>query len=78
MQRALREADAFVLPVVWDPILNIPESVPVAIMEAMAVGLPVVSARTAGIPELIDDDLRGFLANLGDSTDLATLIGRLF
>lgn len=77
VQRALREADAFVLPVVWDPILNVPEGIPVALMEAMAVGLPVVSARTAGIPELIDDGISGFLAKPGDSTDLATVIGRL-
>jgi len=78
VQRALREADAFVLPVVWDPILNIPEGVPVALMEAMAVGLPVVSARTAGIPELINDGITGFLAKPGDAADLATVIGRLF
>jgi glycosyltransferase involved in cell wall biosynthesis len=78
VQRAFREADVFVLPVVWDPILNIPEGVPVALMEAMAVGLPVVSARTAGIPELIDDGISGFLAKPGDSTDLATVINRLF
>ncbi|HNP29165.1 MAG TPA: glycosyltransferase [Nitrospirales bacterium] len=77
VQRALRDADAFVLPVVWDPIRNIPEGVPVALMEAMAVGLPVVSARIAGIPELIDDGLSGFLAKPGDSADLATVIGRL-
>jgi colanic acid/amylovoran biosynthesis glycosyltransferase len=77
VQRTLREADAFVLPVVWDPVLNIPEGVPVALMEAMAMGLPVVSARTAGIPELIDDGISGFLAEPGDSTDLAMVIGRL-
>ena len=78
VQQALREADAFVLPVIWDPRLNIPEGVPVALMEAMAVGLPVVSARTAGIPELIDDGISGFLAKPGDSADLATVMGRLF
>lgn len=78
VQNALREADAFVLPVIWDPILNIPEGVPVAIMEAMAMGLPVVSSRIAGIPELIDDGVTGFLANPGDSVDLAMVISRLF
>lgn len=77
VQCALREADAFVLPVVWDATLNIPEGVPVALMEAMAVGLPVVSARTAGIPELIEDGISGFLAKPGDSANLATVIGRL-
>lgn len=49
-----------ILPVVWDPILDIPE------------GLPIVSARTAGIPELIDDDINGFPAKSGDSSDFAT------
>jgi glycosyltransferase involved in cell wall biosynthesis len=77
VQCALREADAFVLPVVWDATLNIPEGVPVALMEAMAVGLPVVSARIAGIPELIEDGISGFLAKPGDSADLATVISRL-
>ncbi|ULA68948.1 MAG: Glycostransf1 domain-containing protein [Nitrospira sp.] len=78
VQQALREADSFVLPVTWDPILNIPEGVPVALMEAMAVGLPVVSARTAGIPELIDDGITGFLANPDDPSDLAEVVSRLF
>lgn len=77
VQCALREADVFVLPVVWDTILNIPEGVPVALMEAMAVGLPVVSARTAGIPELIEDGISGFLAKPNDSTELASVISRL-
>ena len=77
VQCALRDADAFVLPVVWDPILKIPEGVPVALMEAMAVGRPVVSARIAGIPELIEEGVSGFLSKPGDPIDLATVIGRL-
>lgn len=40
--------------------------------------LPVVSVRTAGIPELIDDGINGFLARPGDSSDLAMAIGCLF
>jgi len=78
VQTALAEADAFVLPVGWDPILKIPEGVPVALMEAMAVGIPVVSGRTAGIPELIEDGITGFLANPGDHSDLAEVVARLF
>ncbi len=78
VQTALAKADAFVLPVGWDPILKIPEGVPVALMEAMAVGIPVVSGRTAGIPELIADGITGFLANPGDPSDLAEVVARLF
>lgn len=78
VQTALAEADAFVLPVGWDPTLKIPEGVPVALMEAMAVGIPVVSGRTAGIPELIEDGITGFLANPGDPSDLAEVVARLF
>lgn len=33
------------------------DSMPVAIKEAMAAGLPVVATATAGIPEMVDDDV---------------------
>lgn len=37
------------------------EGIPVAIMEACAVGLPVVVTRHSGIPELVTDGLNGFV-----------------
>jgi colanic acid/amylovoran biosynthesis glycosyltransferase len=37
------------------------EGLPVALMEAMAMGLPVVSTFHSGIPELVEDGLSGFL-----------------
>jgi len=37
------------------------EGIPVVLMEAMAVGLPVVSTLHSGIPELVEDGLSGFL-----------------
>lgn len=37
------------------------EGIPVGIMEAMAIGLPVVSTWHSGIPELIEDGVSGFL-----------------
>ncbi|MEM8805221.1 MAG: glycosyltransferase [Cyanobacteria bacterium P01_G01_bin.38] len=37
------------------------EGIPVAIMEAMATGMPVVSTFHSGIPELIEDGVTGFL-----------------
>ncbi|WAL58380.1 glycosyltransferase [Thermocoleostomius sinensis] len=37
------------------------EGIPVALMEAMAMGLPVISTYHSGIPELVEDDVSGFL-----------------
>lgn len=37
------------------------EGLPVVLMEAMAVGRPVVSTRTMGIPELVEDGVNGLL-----------------
>jgi len=47
------------------------EGVPVTIMEAMAIGTPVVSTFHSGIPELITDRIDGILANERDSKGLA-------
>ncbi len=65
----LESADAFCLP-------SFAEGVPVSLMEAMAMELPVVSSRIMGIPELIEDGVSGKLiapGNLGQLT--ATLEG---
>lgn len=48
-------ADLFVLP-------SFAEGVPVVLMEAMAKGIPSISTRITGIPELIHDGEDGFLA----------------
>ncbi len=37
------------------------EGIPVALMEAMAVGIPVVSTLHSGIPELVEADKSGWL-----------------
>jgi colanic acid/amylovoran biosynthesis glycosyltransferase len=47
------------------------EGVPVVLMEAMAMGLPVVSTRIAGIPELIEDGVGGLLVAPGRPDELA-------
>jgi len=47
------------------------EGVPVVLMEAMAMGLAVVSTRITGIPELIEDGVGGFLVAPGRPEELA-------
>ena len=53
------------------------EGIPVAIMEAMARGLPVVSTDHSGIPELVDDDTSGVLVPERDVEALADAIQSL-
>ena len=47
------------------------EGIPVALMEAMAAGMPVISTRHSGIPELIEHDVSGLLCAEGDRDALA-------
>ncbi len=53
------------------------DGVPVALMEAMAARVPVVSTRLSGIPELIEDGRSGLLAEPGDADSLARALRRL-
>lgn len=53
------------------------EGIPVVLMEALAMGLPVVSTFHSGIPELVVDGRTGLLAPERDSEALAERIGTL-
>lgn len=53
------------------------DGIPVALMEAMASGCPVVSCPVSGVPELIGDDVHGLLAREGDAASLAHALKRL-
>lgn len=53
------------------------EGTPVSLMEAMAMGLPVISTQHSGIPELIDDGITGFLVPERDVDSLAEKLGYL-
>ena len=50
------------------------EGLPTVIMEAMAVGVPVVATRHAGIPEIVSDRVTGMLAPEADPRALAAAI----
>ena len=53
------------------------EGIPVALMEAMACGLPVVASRQSGIPELVVHEECGILTSPGDSHAIADALSRL-
>lgn len=53
------------------------EGIPVALMEAMASGRPVVATRISGIPELVEDEVTGLLVEPEDPGALAAALGRL-
>lgn len=53
------------------------EGIPVALMEAMAVGKPVVGSHLSGIPELIEDGKTGLLVPPGDAGALANALEKL-
>lgn len=66
----LDDADVFLLPSVTGTDGDM-EGIPVALMEAMAVGIPVVSTVHSGIPELVDADKSGWLVPENDASALA-------
>jgi glycosyltransferase involved in cell wall biosynthesis len=72
----LDAADVFVLASVVTASGRM-DGVPVALMEALAAGLPVIASRLSGIPELIRDGETGLLARSGDAEDLARAFRRL-
>jgi glycosyltransferase involved in cell wall biosynthesis len=59
--------DIFALPSLW-------EGFGIALLEAMALGKPVVGTNVGGIPEVIDDGLNGFLV---ESRNPQRLAGRI-
>ncbi len=53
------------------------DNLPTVIMEAMAAGLPVISTRVAGIPEMIEDGVTGRLIEEHDVPALAAALDTL-
>lgn len=47
------------------------EGLPVALMDALALGLPVAATRAGGIPDAVDHDVSGLLVDVDDAAGLA-------
>jgi colanic acid/amylovoran biosynthesis glycosyltransferase len=74
--RQIARAHCFVLPCQEGPNGET-DGIPVALMEAMASGLPVVSSPVAGVPELVEDEVSGLLVRSRDPFALAGAVARL-
>jgi glycosyltransferase involved in cell wall biosynthesis len=62
--------DLFALPSLW-------EGLPIALLEAMAAGIPVVGSDVAGINEVIENNRSGLLVPPGDASAMARAISEL-
>ena len=63
----LSACDLFALASNW-------EGHPLAVMEAMAAGLPLVATAVGGVPEVVEDGITGLLVPAGDGVSLATAL----
>jgi glycosyltransferase involved in cell wall biosynthesis len=66
----LRAADCFCLP-------SRHEILPIALLETMAAGVPVVATDVGGVSELVRDGLDGFVTRSGDAAALAAALSAL-
>lgn len=57
---------------------SVTEGLPLALLEALAVGNPIVCTRVGGCPEIVDEGVNGFLVPSRDSAALAGSILRLY
>ena len=67
----LAAMDVFVMPSLW-------EGLPLSMILAMGAALPVVATAVAGIPEIVEDGVTGWLVPAGNSLALATAIAGVF
>ena len=65
----LAKSDVFVLP-------SFAEGIPVSLMEAMAIGVPVIATDVGGVTELVVDQETGQVVHASDEKGLAAAIAR--
>lgn len=66
----LTACDSFILSSDW-------EGVPMTILEAMAVGRPVIATSVGGVPELVEDEVSGLLVPPGNARALSQAMVQL-
>ncbi|HEV7322808.1 MAG TPA: glycosyltransferase family 4 protein [Ensifer sp.] len=71
LHRLIGESRALILPSEWY------ENAPISVLEAYALGRPVIGAAIGGIPEMIREGETGMTAISGDVEDLARALARM-
>jgi glycosyltransferase involved in cell wall biosynthesis len=64
VQSFLSIMDIFLITSLW-------EGLPRTVLQAMAMGLPVIAYKSGGIPEIVIDGITGFLCDRGDKSAIA-------
>lgn len=75
--RMLRDASLFILPSLPPISNNHVEGLGLTLLEAQSRGLPVLAARTGGIPEAVQEGRTGILFRAGDVKDLREKLSEL-
>ncbi|MBN2500162.1 MAG: glycosyltransferase family 4 protein [Anaerolineales bacterium] len=71
VSQILAEADVVVVPSIWY------ENSPMAIMEPLTAGVPVVTANLGAMPEMVKHDVNGLLFEGRNAADLSVQLQRL-
>jgi len=75
VMKTLKSSDLFVLPCIIDET-GMRDGIPVALMESMAIGIPVISTKVSGIPELVKYG-GGILVEPRDAKELAEAMEKI-
>jgi glycosyltransferase involved in cell wall biosynthesis len=73
-----QQADIFVLVSKKAKHRDVQDGIPVVLMEAIALGVSVISTRLSGIPELIEHNKTGLLVEPNDEVGLAEAIIKIY
>lgn len=68
--RLLRESGIFLFPSYY-------EGMPMAVLEAMAYGMAVVTTKVGGIPQLVEDNVSGYLCEPGNIEEISQRLSEL-
>lgn len=66
----LKQGSLFLLP-------SYGEGMPMCVLEAMGFGLPVVTTRVGGVPQIVENGKNGFLLEPGDARSIAGAVVRV-
>lgn len=71
MEKIIEEAKTIIVPSEWY------ENCPYSLLQAIAKGKIVIASRMGGLPELINDNVTGYLFEPGDAIDLSNKIAKV-